>query len=77
MSPDKAPQFYDNFMAEMRKNYDETKVKGACVCFVTHCLICIFSFADGQFGAYMNVEIHNDGPVTITIDSRNRNNDNL
>lgn len=23
----------------------------------------------GEFGAYMNVEIHNDGPVTIILDS--------
>ncbi len=26
--------------------------------------------ATGQFGAYMDVEIHNDGPVTIIIDSK-------
>lgn len=25
--------------------------------------------ADGVFGAYMDVSIKNDGPVTITIDS--------
>ena len=24
----------------------------------------------GEFGTYMNVEIHNDGPVTILIDSK-------
>ena len=24
---------------------------------------------DGQFGAYMQVNIQNDGPVTITLDS--------
>ena len=24
----------------------------------------------GEFGTYMNVEIHNDGPVTITLDSK-------
>ncbi|VDD90171.1 unnamed protein product [Enterobius vermicularis] len=28
---------------------------------------------DGKFGAYMNVQIENDGPVTITLDSANRN----
>lgn len=27
---------------------------------------------DGKFGALMNVEIHNDGPVTILIDSKNK-----
>ncbi|VDN54651.1 unnamed protein product [Dracunculus medinensis] len=27
---------------------------------------------DGEFGAYMNVKIENDGPVTIILDSKNR-----
>jgi len=26
----------------------------------------------GEFGAMMVVEIHNDGPVTIIIDTRNK-----
>jgi len=26
----------------------------------------------GEFGAMMLVEIHNDGPVTIIIDTKNR-----
>ena len=28
--------------------------------------------ATGQFGADMQLEIHNDGPVTIVVDSQNR-----
>ena len=28
--------------------------------------------ATGEFGAYMHVELINDGPVTITLDSRTR-----
>lgn len=28
---------------------------------------------DGQFGAMMNVSLTNDGPVTVTFDSRDRN----
>jgi D-tyrosyl-tRNA(Tyr) deacylase len=28
--------------------------------------------ATGEFGAHMQVELVNDGPVTITLDSRNR-----
>ncbi len=28
--------------------------------------------ATGQFQAYMQVEIHNDGPVTVLLDSRER-----
>lgn len=27
---------------------------------------------DGAFGEYMQVHIENDGPVTITLDSRDR-----
>jgi D-tyrosyl-tRNA(Tyr) deacylase len=30
-----------------------------------------FSVKTGQFGTYMNVEIVNDGPVTIVLDSKN------
>ena len=26
----------------------------------------------GEFGAMMTVEIHNDGPVTIIIDTKNK-----
>jgi len=26
----------------------------------------------GEFGAYMQVNLTNDGPVTITIDTKNR-----
>lgn len=29
----------------------------------------IFSLTDGRFGAYMQVNIENDGPVTIQLDS--------
>lgn len=29
------------------------------------------SFADGQFGAMMQVHIQNDGPVTLDIESPN------
>ena len=31
-----------------------------------------FTVAQGEFGAYMAVELVNDGPVTIIIDSKNR-----
>ncbi len=33
------------------------------------CGICV---ATGEFGAHMQVELTNDGPVTITLDSRSR-----
>ena len=32
-----------------------------------HCLS--LSFSDGKFGAYMQVHIQNDGPVTIELES--------
>lgn len=34
---------------------------------VSGCHVC-----SGQFGAYMKISLVNDGPVTITIDSKNR-----
>ena len=36
----------------------------SCISDDTHPLL-----SDGQFGAYMQVNIQNDGPVTITLDS--------
>ncbi len=30
----------------------------------------LISFEEGQYGADMSVEIHNDGPVTILLDSK-------
>ncbi len=30
---------------------------------------------DGKFGAYMKVDIQNDGPVTILLDSKKDSND--
>ncbi|CAB3988593.1 D-tyrosyl-tRNA(Tyr) deacylase 1 [Paramuricea clavata] len=51
MDGEKSQQFYEEFLAEMRKRYQTEKIK------------------DGKFAAYMQVEIQNDGPVTIQIDS--------
>ncbi len=31
--------------------------------------IILFSSSDGEFGAYMQVHIQNDGPVTINLES--------
>lgn len=31
--------------------------------------IYVFSISDGKFGAYMQVNIQNDGPVTIELES--------
>ncbi len=35
-----------------------------------HIQVSYFLFSGGKFGAYMQVMIENDGPVTINIDSR-------
>uniref|UniRef100_A0A1I7ZKK1 D-aminoacyl-tRNA deacylase n=1 Tax=Steinernema glaseri TaxID=37863 RepID=A0A1I7ZKK1_9BILA len=55
MAPSEAPDFYANFLAQLRKSYKPELIK------------------DGRFGEMMNVSIVNDGPVTMMIDSKNRN----
>lgn len=40
--------------------------------FVQHCRSCGVKVETGRFRAHMLVEIHNDGPVTIMLDSRDR-----
>jgi len=55
-----------NADALKKTNHVESKV----TCFVFFTLnIFVWSVSDGQFGAYMQVGIQNDGPVTITIDT--------
>ncbi|XP_063241952.1 D-aminoacyl-tRNA deacylase 1 [Bacillus rossius redtenbacheri] len=55
MPSDRSQQFYDEFLALLRSNYEADLVK------------------DGKFGAYMEVNIVNDGPVTVEIESPRRN----
>ena len=52
MEPGKAKEFYEQFVAELKKSDDIGKVE------------------TGEFGAYMQVELVNDGPVTLVLDSR-------
>jgi len=52
MSPETAPQFYENFLKQLREAYKPELIK------------------DGRFGAFMQVRIENDGPVTICLDSK-------
>ncbi|XP_076650686.1 D-aminoacyl-tRNA deacylase [Halictus rubicundus] len=49
--------FYNNFLAELGKNYKPELVK------------------DGKFGAMMEVNIQNSGPVTIEIESPIKSNE--
>lgn len=52
MGADQSKDFYEKFLASLKKSYKEDKIK------------------DGKFGAYMQVHIQNDGPVTILLDSK-------
>ena len=73
MGPDTAPAFYERFLTRLRRDCGETiAVKGASECRVvaTHILRHIHVCTDGRFGAMMDVALVNDGPVTLTIDSR-------
>ncbi|VDM79289.1 unnamed protein product [Strongylus vulgaris] len=56
MNPDDALAFYSRFMDKLRSSYNHEKIK----------------LQDGRFAAFMNVEIVNDGPVTINLDSKIR-----
>jgi D-tyrosyl-tRNA(Tyr) deacylase len=51
MRADTSKQFFDHFIANLKRSYNEDLVK------------------IGSFGSYMAVNIVNDGPVTITLDS--------
>ncbi len=50
--PDKAEAVYINFLAALKREFDEVK--------------------SGEFGADMKVHLVNDGPVTIFIDTKNK-----
>lgn len=52
MSSDQSKEFYEKFLANLKKMYKQDKIK------------------DGRFGAYMQVNIQNDGPVTLLLDSK-------
>ncbi|KAG8747560.1 D-tyrosyl-tRNA(Tyr) deacylase [Ceratobasidium sp. 414] len=49
---------YADFLDMLGKGYDPTRIKDTD------------SVSDGQFGAMMSVSLTNEGPVTLTIDSR-------
>jgi len=51
MAGDDSKQFYHQMLLDLRKNYQDDKIK------------------DGLFGAHMMVNIENDGPVTIELNS--------
>ncbi|XP_031836176.1 D-aminoacyl-tRNA deacylase isoform X5 [Nomia melanderi] len=59
MSAQESEPFYNNFLAELCKNYKPDLVK------------------DGKFGAMMEVDIQNNGPVTIEIESPIKSNESI
>lgn len=76
MRAEEANQLYNIFLDRLRQSYDATKIKGKylylkeswgfnllCPVSPWHCMI------DGKFGAYMQVHIENDGPVTLELES--------
>lgn len=56
MKPDDAKVLYEKFVAYMRKRLDQAASHG--------------KIATGEFGAYMQVHLVNDGPVTITLENK-------
>ena len=58
-SPTTAEPLYDAFIEHTRANYLAAAGKGKIEC--------------GEFGAMMEVDIQNDGPVTLILDSKSKN----
>ncbi|KAG6812417.1 hypothetical protein H0H92_002993 [Tricholoma furcatifolium] len=58
MSTESSRELYATFLEKLGQAYKPEKIKG--------CL----SPLDGRFGAMMNVSLTNEGPVTLTLDTR-------
>lgn len=72
MRAEEANQLYNLFLDRMRQSYDPTKIHGKYFNdekkrFYLHWFF--LGMADGKFGAYMQVHIENDGPVTLELES--------
>ena len=59
-SPAEAKEFYEAFLSELRAAYATEKEKDAEL---------MDRVKDGKFGAMMSVDIVNDGPVTLELES--------
>lgn len=80
MAPEKAKPFYEDFLAKLGKAYDPARIQvriphsatvaPSNLCWVNHRIMS--TLQDGRFGAMMQVDISNDGPVTILLDSKKR-----
>lgn len=73
MRSEEASQLYNLFLDRLRQSHDATKIKGKYfnrgIVYVYISMVPIFFVADGKFGAYMQVHIENDGPVTLELES--------
>uniref|UniRef100_A0A1B0AS29 D-aminoacyl-tRNA deacylase n=1 Tax=Glossina palpalis gambiensis TaxID=67801 RepID=A0A1B0AS29_9MUSC len=61
MQGEQAQILYQSFLKRLANEYDQVKYLN-------------FTCVDGVFGAYMQVHIQNDGPVTVELDSQQLDN---
>lgn len=74
MRAEEANQLYNLFLDRLRQSHDATKIKGkyfngGIVYVYIFMVPLFFDMEDGKFGAYMQVHIENDGPVTLELES--------
>ena len=70
MATEDSKILYEKFISKLQDNYEPNLVKSIIRPLQDKCLkstFTIFIFLDGIFGAYMQVHIQNDGPVTLEI----------
>lgn len=77
MAAEKSQEFYQQFLSELSTKYKPTMIKGSfSVTILIKLINKLINFCDmlldGKFGAYMSINITNDGPVTISLDSQNK-----
>ena len=79
MGSDRSKAFYEAFVEMVKSKYQADKIQGHLhrhPLFHTTQHVVVGSpggrIVDGQFGAMMEVELVNDGPVTLQIDSRDK-----
>lgn len=69
MTADESRALYGSLLENMKKTYEPDKIKGKGIYILSLGLFDVSFVADGVFGAYMQVHIQNDGPVTIPLES--------
>lgn len=76
MGTEEAKSLYNKFIAKLGTSYKPNLIKSKACFIIRKCSIILangvlsfFLSVDGVFGAYMQVDITNDGPVTFEIES--------